>query len=69
MGFDCSLTGSSVHGSFQARVLKQVAILFSRRSSQGSNLGLLYCRWVSLPTELPGNLNKYELGSNFVSVV
>ena len=31
---DCSLPGSSVHGIFQARVLEQVAISFSRRSSQ-----------------------------------
>ena len=31
---DCSLTGSSVHGIFQARILEWVAISFSRRSSQ-----------------------------------
>ena len=31
---DCSLPGSSVHGIFQARVLKQVAISFSRGSSR-----------------------------------
>ena len=31
---DCSLTGSSVHGIFQARVLEWVAISFSRGSSQ-----------------------------------
>ena len=30
---DCSLPGSSVHGSFQARILEWVAISFSRRSS------------------------------------
>ena len=29
---DCSLSGSSVHGIFQARVLEWVAISFSRRS-------------------------------------
>ena len=29
---DCSLPGSSVHGIFQARILKWVAISFSRRS-------------------------------------
>ena len=27
---DCSLQGSSVHGSFQARILEWVAISFSR---------------------------------------
>ena len=31
---DCSLSGSSVHGIFQARMLKWVAIAFSRGSSQ-----------------------------------
>ena len=30
---DCSLTGSSVHGIFQVRILEWVAISFSRRSS------------------------------------
>ena len=30
---DCSLPGSSVHGIFQARMLEQVAISHSRRSS------------------------------------
>ena len=29
---DCSIQGSSVHGVFQARVLEQVAISFSRGS-------------------------------------
>ena len=31
---DCSIQGSSIHGIFQARVLEQVAISFSRGSSQ-----------------------------------
>ena len=31
---DCSLSGSSIHGIFQARVLEWVAIFFSRRSSR-----------------------------------
>ena len=31
---DCSSPGSSVHGVFQARMLKWVAIPFSRGSSQ-----------------------------------
>ena len=30
---DCSLTGSSIHGIFQARVLEWVAISFPRGSS------------------------------------
>ena len=31
---NCSLSGSSVHGIFQARILEQVAIFYSRGSSQ-----------------------------------
>ena len=31
---NCSLSGSSVHGIFQARILECVAISFSRGSSQ-----------------------------------
>ena len=31
---DCSLSGSSVHGIFQVRILEWVAISFSRRSSR-----------------------------------
>ena len=34
---DCSLSGSSVHGIFQARVLEWIAISFSRGSSQLRN--------------------------------
>ena len=34
---DCSLPGSSVHGILQARILKWVAIPFSRESSQARN--------------------------------
>ena len=34
---DCSLSGSSVHGIFQARVLEWVAISFSRGSSRPRN--------------------------------
>ena len=34
---DCSLSGSSIHEIFQARILEWVAIYFSRRSSQPKN--------------------------------
>ena len=34
---DCSLSGSSVHGIFQARLLEWIAISFSRGSSQPRN--------------------------------
>ena len=39
---DCSLSGSSVHGILQARILDWVAI----PSSRGSNPGLLHCRQI-----------------------
>ena len=34
---DCSLSGSSIHGIFQARVLEWIAISFSRGSSRPRN--------------------------------
>ena len=51
---DCSPPGSSVHGILQARVLKWVAISFSRGSSHPRDRtwasyaagGLLHCRWI-----------------------
>ena len=47
---DCNLSGSSVHGIFQARILKWVAIPFSRGSSQPRNWTHISCLAVdSLP--------------------
>ena len=45
---DCSPPGSSVHGIFQARILEQVAISFSRGifPTQGLNPHLLSCRQI-----------------------
>ena len=40
---DCSPPGSSVHGIFQARILKWVAILFSRGSSHPRDQTLVSC--------------------------
>ena len=40
---DCSLPGSSVHGILQARILKKVAISFSRGSSQPRDWTLISC--------------------------
>ena len=40
---DCSLSGSSVHGIFQAKVLEWVAISFSRGSSQPRNRNRVSC--------------------------
>ena len=48
---DSSLPGSSVHGTFQARVLKWVAISLGIFPTQGSNPGLSHYRqmlyWLS----------------------
>ena len=60
---DCSLSGSSVHGIFQARVLEWIAISFSRGSSQPRNR-----TWVSalqadaLPSEPPGKPHGIGVG-------
>ena len=52
---DCSLQGSSVHGTFQARVLEWVAISFSRGSSHpGIELGSPALKAEALPSEPPG---------------
>ena len=40
---DCSLSGSSVHGIFQARVLQWIAISFSRGSSRPRNQTQVSC--------------------------
>ena len=47
----CSLPGSSAHGIFQTRILEQVTISYSRRSSQFSDwthISCVFCsgRWV-----------------------
>ena len=46
---DCSLPSVSVHGIFQARILKWVVLSYSRRSSQHRDRNLLYflyCRQI-----------------------
>ena len=40
---DCSLPGSSVHGTFQARILEWFAISFSRGSSQSKDWTQVFC--------------------------
>ena len=52
---DCSLTGSSVHGIFLARVLEWGAISFSRDlPNAGIGLGSPTLQADALPSELPG---------------
>ena len=55
--------GSSVHGVLQARMLEQVAIPFSRRSSQGLNMGLLHCRQILYHLRHQGSPNIYILSN------
>ena len=48
---DCSPPGSSLHGIFQARILEQVAISYSRGSSWPRDRTCIYCiscigRWI-----------------------
>ena len=52
---DCSLSGSSVHGIFQARVLEWIAISFSKGSSNpGIKPRFPALRADTLPSEPPG---------------
>ena len=51
---DCSPLGPSVHGIFQARILEQVAISFSRGSSQPRDWIQISCIADSLPSEPQG---------------
>ena len=51
---DCSLSGSSVHGNFQARVLERVAISFSTGSSWPRDQTQVSRIVGTLPSEPPG---------------
>ena len=54
---DCSLSGSSVHAIFQARVLEWIAISFSRGSSNpGIEPRSPALQADALPSEPPGKL-------------
>ena len=64
---DCSPPGSSVHGILQARILKWIAILFCRWSSQRRDwAGLLHGRWLLYHLSHQGSplLNRRESLSN-----
>ena len=65
---DCSLPGSSFHGSFQARLLEWVAIAFSRRSSWPRDwawvsriVGRRFTVWVWLHWKLANPFWKTEI--------
>ena len=61
---DYSLPGSSVHGIFQARILKWVAISYSRGSS--SPTGWTHISWVS--RVFPGKLTFFNSALNISQV-
>ena len=56
---DCSPTGSSIHGIFQARILEWVAIFSSRGSSQPRDQTWVSCIpgrfFATTPQEFPGH--------------
>ena len=59
---DSSLSGSSLHGIFQARMLEWVAIPFSRGSSQSKDrtqlshiTGRFFTIWATKKAQLPGD--------------
>ena len=63
---DCSLSGSSLHGIFQARMLEWVAIPFSRGSSQPKDrtrvshiAGRFFAIWATKKAQLPGDSAYY----------
>ena len=63
---DCSLTGSSVHRTFQARVLEWVAISSSMESSRLRDWTLLSCvsclgRWILYPLSHRGSAQYFSL--------
>ena len=68
---DCRPPGSSVHGIFQGRILKWVAIPFSRGivPTQGSNLGLLHCRKILYRLSHQGSSSKFTFQERKVSNV
>ena len=76
---DCSPSGSSAHGIFQAGILEWVAIPFSRESSwprnqtQGPNPGLLHCRQILYPLSHQGSpilrLTGWLMKQDFIDII
>ena len=65
---DCSPPGSPVHGTFQSRILEQIAVSYSRGSSWPRDwtclLHLLHWQVDSLPLAPPRKPRKERLGSS-----
>ena len=53
----CDPKDFTVHGIFQARILEGVAFPYTRGifPTQGSNWGLLHCRWILYQLSYQGN--------------
>ena len=59
---DCNLPVSSIHGISQARILEQIAIFFSRGSSQPKDQTHIFCTGSGLfITEPPGERKTEEM--------
>ena len=67
---DCSPPGSSVHRILQARILKWVAIPFSRRfPNPGIKPGSLALQADSLPSEPPGKLIHHMFAEHLLCAI
>ena len=60
---NCSLPGSSVHGILQASILDCHSLLQRIFLTQGSNLGLLYCRKILYSLSHQG-IPEIRIGAN-----
>ena len=69
---DCNLPGSSIHGIFQSKILKQIAISFSRGFSQPrdqTHVSFVSClaSYAQVPTEPPRKPSPTGLNANNIS--
>ena len=64
---DCSPSASSVHGISQARILKWVAVSFSRGSTQPRSLALASGFFTTEPPEKPNPSSSVQLSRSVMS--
>ena len=55
---DCSLPGSSIHGSFQVRVLDWGAIAFSNSAVKRNKFESVLVRWINLEPVILSEVKK-----------
>ena len=68
---DCSPTGSSDHGIFQARILEWIAFLFSRGSSQTRDQTQVSCiagRFITISVTREDLNMKGNVISNYIGI-